>query len=440
MVGRWATTLYGFLKADALYDTTQSFGDLAGGGLVERPNGHPPPPPATPINFRGEHPRAQLSLRDSRFGIRVKAPETARVRPSATLELDFFGTLPATATEAQTFTTPVPRMRHGYVKLETPYVDFLAGQTWHVFGWQNTYHPASVQAQGLPGQLYNRSPQLRVSKSMVGAAVGVEAALAVLRPPQRDSGMPELAGGARVLFPGWTGLTTAGATGTSIQPLSVAITGDFRNVALPEFTALPKDTIAKTMPSVAFDAYVPIVPATETQKDDALSMTGELVLGQGVADLYTNGIGGVAMPNVANNTGLNPAPTYPQNIDNGIVVFDLDGNLRAVKWTTLIAGAQYYVHGTDGRLWLAINYAHMESSNARSFTRPYAATLPDPQAAYYVSATQVRDSIDFFDVNVFGEPVDGLRLGFEGAVYVDRYADGVRAVNRRVDFGTIWMF
>jgi hypothetical protein len=198
--------------------------------------------------------------------------------------------------------------------------------------------------------------------------------------------------------------------------------------------------VEKTVASVAFDAFVPVLPANEAKKGNTLSLTGELVLGHGVADLYTNAAGGMQFPVVANKTGLNPPPTYPQNVDDGLVVFDLNGDLHEIQWTTLIVGAQYYLPGLDGRLWVAANYAHLESNNTHFYTRSYAATLPDPQSSYYVSEALVRDSLDFFDVNVIGEPLEGLRVGAEGAVYVDHYVDRVRAVNQRVQVTTIWMF
>jgi hypothetical protein len=49
------------------------------------------------------------------------------------------------------------------LRLETPVVDVLAGQYWAVLGWATTYHPNSVQIQGLPGQVFSRAPQLRLS-------------------------------------------------------------------------------------------------------------------------------------------------------------------------------------------------------------------------------------------------------------------------------------
>jgi hypothetical protein len=309
-----------------------------------------------------------------------------------------------------------------------------------LFGWQNTYHPASVQSQGLPGQIYSRTPQIRVSKDIDIGPIRVDVAAAAMRPPQRDSGVPEAQGGLKIDLPSWTGLTTAGAIGTQIQPLSVAVSGDLKQVVLPEFSALPKETVSKTMSSIALNAFIPVLSATKEKKGNALSLTGELVFGHGSADLYTGFTGGMAMPTVANTTGLNPPPTYPQNIDNGLVVFDLDGNLHSINWTTFLVGAQYYLPELDGRMWIAANYSHQESPNAHFYTRPYAATLPDPQSSYYVSEALVRDSMDFVDVLVMGEPIEGLRVGAEYAVYLDKYVDGVRATNQRVDVGTIWMF
>jgi hypothetical protein len=439
-VGRWATTVYGALKTDAIYDTTESFNDLAGAGQVQRPTGHPPPPPAAPITYQGDHSRAQLSIRDSRFGFKIRAPEVSRVRPTALLELDLFGSVPSGSSEAATFASPIPRVRHAYVRVDTPAVDILVGQTWDLFGWQNTYHPASVQSQGLPGQVYSRTPQIRVSKNVEIGPISVDFAAAAIRPPQRDSGFPEGQGGLKINVPAWSGITTAGAIGTAIQPLSVAVSGDLKQVVVPEFSALPKDTVSKTMSSIALNAFVPVLPATKEKRDNSLSVIGELVFGHGSADLYTNFTGGMTMPTVANTTGLNPPPTYPQNIDNGLVVFDLDGNLHSVNWTTFLVGAQYYLPRLDGRMWIAANYSHQESGNAHFYTRPYASTLPDPQSSYYVSEVLVRDSMDFVDALVMGEPILGLRIGAEYAVYLDRYVDKVRATNQRVVLGTIWIF
>src|ERR1700722_5946557 len=38
--GKWATTFYGFVEADTIYDSTQSFNDGAGNAQVARSNGN----------------------------------------------------------------------------------------------------------------------------------------------------------------------------------------------------------------------------------------------------------------------------------------------------------------------------------------------------------------------------------------------------------------
>ncbi len=85
VMGKWATTLYGFVEADQIYDTTRSFNDLAGSTLVQRPA-------ANGGTNLGDNGRMQMGIRNSRVGFRLKAPEAAcGIRASAMIELDFQG-------------------------------------------------------------------------------------------------------------------------------------------------------------------------------------------------------------------------------------------------------------------------------------------------------------------------------------------------------------
>ncbi len=166
MLGNFSTTVYGRAKADFIYDSTESFNDLAGNSLIARPAGSPvAQPPAPQTTYPAQNSRMQFSMRDSRFGLYVRAPERWGVRASGLVEMDFFGQIASNGTEAQTYSTAmVPRLRHFYFRIENPVVDILVGQYWHLFGWQNVYHPASVQAQGLMGEVYSRDVQLRLSE------------------------------------------------------------------------------------------------------------------------------------------------------------------------------------------------------------------------------------------------------------------------------------
>ena len=446
VVGKWSTTLYGFLESDFIHDTTESFNDQAGNALVARPSGHPLPAPAVPVTYTGANGATMFSIRNSRFGLRFRAPETHQVRVSGLLETDFLGTsLPIgtgnayNGTEQAFFTSPTLRIRHAMIRVETPVVDVLVGQYWDLFGWQGFYNPNTVEIQGVPSQLYSRDIQLRVSKTLKTDAVTFEIAAAALRPPSRDSQVPELQGGLRFAVNKWTGTMTAGATGTSTMPASIAVTGDQRHFSLPEFSQIPVQSVSKDTQSIAVDAFIPIIPARNETAGNALSFTGELVYGNGISNLYSGLNGGIGFPTIANSLAINPAPTYPQNIDNGMVVYDLQGNLHAVQWTTWIVGLQYYLPWVQGRAWLSANCSRQVSSNIQEFMAA-PGSVPNPQQGTYVPAEQVRKSEDWFDVNLFGQFTPSFRAGVEYANFNDFYVDATHAVNHRVQASGFFIF
>jgi hypothetical protein len=460
VIGKWSTTLYGFLRSDLILDSTQSFLDLAGNTQVERPEGFPPPPPAVQSTYRGDHGRLQWSVRGTRFGLRFRAPEIGHVRVAGQVEMDFMGFQPAIAypqqaagvtagnqptnqtapTEAGFFTSPIPRLRHAYVSVETPIVDILVGQYWHVMGMQPNYQPNSAQIQGLPAQIYGRTPQLRISKSIDTGPVTIDMALAALRPVQRDSMTPEGAAGLRVSIDEWRGMHTAGAVSTQLVPASIAVSGSIRDYRVPSFEQIPTDTVHLTTGAVAANAFLPIIPATKTRRGNALSVLGEFAWSQGAADLYTSLNGGMAFPTLPNTTGLNPPPAYPQNVDNGLVVYDITNfDLHPIQWTTFWVGLEYYLPGLDGKLWISGNYSHSYSTNIDSYVRQ-GDTPPNPNDYSYVPAAQVRKFEDFFDVNLFFAPVPAARFGLEYAHFDDRYADGVHAINHRAVFSSFLVF
>lgn len=460
VLGKWSTTVYGFLRSDLIFDSTQSFIDVAGNAPVERPAGFPAPPPAVQSTYRGENGRMQWGVRGSRIGFRFRAPEVSRIRVAGQFEMDFLGFQPAIAypqqaggitagnsptaqtapTEQGFFTAPVPRLRHAYVSVETPIVDILVGQYWHVMGMQPNYQPNSAQIQGLPAQIYGRTPQLRISKTIDTGPVTIDLAIAALRPPQRDSMTPEGAAGLRVSIDEWRGMHTAGAAATSLHPASIAISGSIRDYRIPNFEQIPTETIHLTTGAVAANAFLPIIPATKERRGNALSVIGEFGWGQGAADIYTALNGGMAFPTLPNKTGLNPPPAYPQNVDNGLVVFDIQSfDLHPIQWTTFLVGLEYYLPGLNGNVWVSGNYSRSYSGNIDSFARP-GDVPPNPNDYAYVPAAQVRKFEDFFDANLFFSPVPAARFGLEYAHFDDRYVDGVHAINHRVVFSSFLVF
>jgi hypothetical protein len=420
IVGKWATTLYGFVEADSIWDSTRSFNDLAGSGQVARSS--------TPS---GDNSRFTFGARNSRIGLRVKAPEVAgAIRTSAMLEMDFLGTQlpvgvaqPYQGTEAAFLTNPTFRVRHMNLKVETPVVDFLMGQYWQLFGWQSAYNPNTVELQGVPGEIYSRTPQLRISKSIKAKPVTFEIAVAAARPVQRDTGIPDGEGGIRLALDTWTGVQTVGSTGTQIAPLSIAATGLVRRVRVDQWNASPKYTNDLSLSAFAVDGFIPVLPGTKDKKDNSLSLTGEFATGYGFADMYTGLTGGIGFPALP-AVGMTASSPFAANIDNGVVTYDANGRLHGIQWTTYILGAQYYLPGLGGKLWISGNYSHIESSNID----------------VYGAVGKVTKSEEWFDVNAFVDPVGPLRIGVEYANFNTIYADGIGATNHRLQLSGFFIF
>jgi hypothetical protein len=425
VVGKWATTIYGFVEADNIYDTTRSFNDLAGNAQVARADSE-----------AGQNPRFTMGVRNSRVGFRMKAPEVAGgVRTSAMLEMDFLGTqLPVgnsgqgyQGTEGAFFTNPTFRVRHAMLKVETPVVDIMAGQYWQLFGWQSAYQPNTVEIQGLPGEIYSRTPQVRISKTIKAHPLVVELAVAAMRPVQRDSGTPDGEAGLRLAIDSWTGMQTVGATGSQISPLSVAVTGLYRHVAVDNYAATSTYTNSLSMGAFAVDGFVPVIPGSKEKKGNSLSLTAEFARGSGFADMYTGLTGGAGFPALPLPAGSAPgtaATPFTADIDSGIVTYDANGVLHSIDWQSYMLGAQYYLPGLDGKMWLSGNYSHMFSDNI----------------AQYGTASKLTSVYDWFDVNLFVDPVPAIRVGAEYANFNTQYVDGQHAINHRAQLSGFFIF
>lgn len=440
LMGKWATTLYGFLEEDNIYDTTQSLNDLSGNAPISRAG-----------TYAGDNDRTTFSVRNTRIGFRFKAPEYHDIRVGGQAEFDFLGTqLPicyanqpstsATApttgsqcgTEAAYFTNPTLRARHLNLKVETPVVDLLMGQYWTLFGWHAAYTPGTVELQGIPGELYARTPQVQLSKTFKSEAVTFELAIAALRPPQRNSATPEGQAGMRLAINDWKGVQTIGSASTSVQPASVAITGDLKNVRLPGYPAPTADnyTQSKMGGGIAVDAFLPLIPGHRGKMGNSLSFNFEAVKGYGIADQYTGLTGGsvIAAPSGAPKGALlNQAPSYAQDIDNGIVTFDANGNLQYVEWHSVLLGLQYYLPGTAGKVFVTTNFSYIGSDNNDTFTN-------------VAALSKLRLKEFWGDACLFTDVTPSFRLGLEYANFHDVYGDGAIAVNHRGQFSGFFIF
>jgi hypothetical protein len=418
-------TLYGFVEADYIFDTTRSYDDAMGSSLVARKD-----------TYEGNHSRSQFSMRNSRLGFAFESPVVGGVKPTAVLEADFFGHQddPPTTSENTYFNSPTYRVRHAYVKLQNPYIDVLLGQTYDLFGWQNFSSPCSLEFLGLPNQLFSRNPQLRLSHGFgADGAVGVDIAVSAGRPAQRDSQVPDGSAGLRINFNRWKGITTPGNVGTTSLPASIGVSGIVRSFKVNAFAPPPpRDSNSATGWGMAVDAFVPVIPAaSEGYRSNRLTLTGSFVRGTGIADLITSG-GGAKFPDLPNPAQANPAPIYEANIDSSLVTFDANGVVHTINWTAFRVGLQYYLP-PSGRFLFSANYTQSHSDNMSKL-------YPKGDSKVELLG-MIADTSRYLDANLFWDAAPALRLGISGQYTQVEYLDGVnKPHNLRGMAQTVYVF
>jgi hypothetical protein len=406
ITSKWSTSFYGFVETDFISDSTESFNESAGNGAISRPG-----------SYAATHKRFMIGARHSRIGFRLNVPELGGIRTSANIEADFLGNQPSPLSESAFFVNATFRLRHAFMKIETEYVDVLIGQTWQLFGWQGYFHPNTVEIQGVPGQVFSRSPQIRLSHTFKLEPVSVEVAVAASRPPQRDAGLPDGQAGIRLTLNGRKGVRTAGGTGTSADAAALGVSGALRRFNVAEFTAAPVNDVSTSGSAYSIDLFFPIIEGTLKDKGNALTFTGSFANGSGFADLFTGLTGGTRFP------GLPPPATYNPNIDTGLAIFLPDGTLHTVDFRAYIVGLQYYLP-PDGRFWVSSNFSQTYSENAANFG----------------PANGVFNRAWWADGNIFMDVTPAVRVGLEYAYFSQTYVDNVNATNHRFQMSAWFLF
>jgi hypothetical protein len=408
---KWNATLTGFLQLDSIYDSTQSFLDNTGGTIVARPG-----------TYAGDHDRMTFGFRNSRFGFRLNAPEFGGLRASGFIEVDFLGNQPGAITETAFWSNATMRARHVYVKVETDYVDLLFGQTWHLFGWQPFFNPNTAELQGVPGQLFTRSTQLRLSRMFKSDPVNVEVAVAAVRPFRRDAAVPDGQAGLRVLLNGLKAFHVNGNGGSqAVDPLAVGVSGLVRRFRLVELSATPRASRTATGWGLSFDGLFPIIPVTGEDHGNKLTLQGAIQTGSGFSDQYLAFTGGVGFPTLPNGSAFAP------NADPGPVTYDAQGQLQTIDWTVFLVGLQYYFP-PSGKVWIAANFSQIKSGNIASF-----GPAASPPAGVYTKE-------QWFDGCLFWQLTPAVRFGVEYAQFKQTYADGIEATNHRAQFSGWFLF
>ncbi len=192
--------LYGKIKADAAIDTARTdTGNFA--RWVESDEG------------RGNDHTFNLTARETRLGLKVNGPGDEDFRTSGLVEIDFYS--------GSSENTPLPRMRHAFLKLDWPKKRFsvLAGQTWDVISPLNP-STLNYSVQWWVGNIGYRRPQVRATQGFVlcpdveltltGALARTIGHDSTFDPGDtgEDAGFPGVQGRASLSFPGLGGRKT----------------------------------------------------------------------------------------------------------------------------------------------------------------------------------------------------------------------------------------
>jgi hypothetical protein len=274
--------------------------------------------------------------------------------------------------------------------------------------------------------IFGRTNQVRLVKTIKSDDVNFDIAVAALRPPQRDSGVPDGQGGLRLSLNKYKGISTPGNGGTAAFPLAIGVTGAVRQWKLDAYpNAQNGQTKSKTGWAVAAGALIPIIPVPNSdERGNALTLTGEVTTGTGAGDLIGGLTGGANFPaNPPTGTATTGTPFAPDS-DTGIVTYDTSGALHTIDWTTFLVGLQYYLP-PSGRAIVSVNYSQAHSKNMADL-------FPN-------SKTQFKSS-RYFDANLFFDVTPSARIGGSYHYIEQTYVDGVKAKDHRATAIALYFF
>jgi hypothetical protein len=422
---QWKLQIYGFAEFDVMNDSTRSFADGLNSNVVAHND-----------TQAGNNGRTQMTIRNSRLGVEIKAPEIGGIKASGRVEGDFFGYDPnptgvatpagaaAPPSEAGFFNNPTWRIRHAFVKLESEYVDLLAGQMYELLGWQNYFFGCSVGFLGMPNELFNRTQQVRLSHAFKSDAVDFEIAAGGFRPIQRDSTIPDGEAGMRLMINHWKGINTPGNGGTAAFPAALGVSGLVRRFKVDGFsTAAIPGSSTDTGWAVAGDLLLPIIPAKDSNdRGNALTLVAEGTMGSGYANEFTGMSAGANFGNVKLNNGN----AFVPDIDNGLVAYDPSGNgvLHTIDWKSVFVGLQYYLP-PNGRMIIALNASMSDSDNVQKL---------------FPKAGGVFKNSKYADANIFFDTTPSSRLGISYQYSNQTFCDDTTAQNHRFEALALYFF
>ena len=413
--------LYGFLETDFIADTTQGFTEaqtnslvptrtVAGGGAA---------------NFAGVRHRTEMSVRDSRIGAVLSLPKTdSGLLAEGILEVDFLGNqgpnttpgaTPGAQTEANFYNNPSLRIRHAYANLTEGAWNAKLGQYWSLLGWQPYYFQDQAVVQAAPGQIFQRFPQARVTRTDARGDWTLETAADVARPGDMNSGNPEAHAGLRLASTRYKGACISQG-GSAMVGLSAAVSAAVIPVATNGIGN-------PTGQAVAFDFLVPLIPSSDGKdRSNTLIWVGEFSSGSGVGGVEFTGLT-FGVPGIAAAT-----PGAGAALDAGIAGLNSSGNAELIRERSFRTHLEYSLPG--GQWAVSAGYAQIEGRNLDRFS-----FTP-------VLARAIAPKLQFAYASVFYDAFAWLRFAGEINQIRDTYNDAANrfAINNRYQLSTYLMF
>jgi hypothetical protein len=423
--------IHGFVQADIINDSTQSFNETVGDGAVKM-NG----------TYAGDNGWTQMSERNSRVDFLAKDLNVGGWDTKGYLELDLLGydqegygvsaggnLLATQNSEYKFYTQPTVRLRHAYLEADsTDGWQILAGQWWSLFGWNMDYVLATVAEAPTMGTLYQRTPQLRIQKTIGTDKDSMELQIAadIEKPDEADGQVPNINFGLRFLENDIKGRFCSSTGAGKLMPLSIGLSE--RNGLYSYDTQVHgggagfNNNASQWGSAVAADVLLPVLPAAEGKDDPSIVITGEWTYGAGDGLQFNGGgfTGGLAGITSANGANLDP----------GIIgTSTLDGTITLMQIQSLNAQMQIFLPPSIGTI-VTFGYGEIFSPNVLG-----------------LNGGTWNDDKEMF-VNVMQDMTKEIRVGLEYASFDTHYSPqfgtaGSKfsdAIDNRVQLSTWYRF
>ncbi len=429
--------IHGFEETDMINDSTQSFNETVANSAVKLPG-----------TYAGDNGWTQFSIRNSRISLLATGAEVMGWKTKGYFEGDFlgydpgpgYGASPSAPTasdnnEYKFYTQPTFRLRHAYLDAQNDGWEILVGQWWSLFGWNMDYTLASVSVAPDMGTLYERTPQLRVMKT-IGDDKGAQVQIAVdaEKPEQNISEMPNLNAGVRFLLNDIKG-SYAPATGAAkMVPLSIGLSETNANyVWAYNFGNNQNFNYQNEWGSaIAADILIPFLPVGEDKDDFSVVGTGEWSYGAGDTDGFNgggfSGLTGLTTPGSSFST-------YQANLDPGVAGLTSTGQFQLVLLQNVTGQIQVAFPKSIGTR-VTFGYGEIFSPNDGGLTK----------TPGYSGKSVYNDDSNMF-VNIMQDFTPNIRAGLEYARYDTHYVNsttatsaGVDAIDHRIQLSTWYRF